>query len=347
MKRTFLFCFVASVIVSLLVGACSQTPATTVEPSVKTEVALPKMASIGTTPTGTVYYNVGVGLAVTLKKYTPMEVNVQAGPGPAAWLPLMQKGEIEMGLANGMDIWMARQGVEDYAKLGAFETRALQVGNGLVGTCSVRKSSPYRDLRDLKGKRVSFFPTGHAGTTIGIKAQLAFWGMSPNDVIEVPITNITEAAQNLIEGKVEACGTSVGSALMREMDNSIGVRTLPLSNDPEAVKKMQVVGPALYVSLVQPTVGVPEPMYLQTMDCTLVSAPQMSDDLAYTIVKVLWDNYEDLKQISSQLAEWSHERSVSKNITIPYHPGAIKFYKEKGVWTPEMQTLQEKLLAKK
>ncbi|MGI5883112.1 MAG: TAXI family TRAP transporter solute-binding subunit, partial [Dethiobacteria bacterium] len=63
------------------------------------------------------------------------------------------------------------------------------------------------------------------------------------------------------------------------------------------------------------------------------------------IVEAIWENNEELSGIHPRLKEWTIDRFVSEQATLPYHPGAIKFYKDKGVWTEEMDALQESLLS--
>ena len=70
----------------------------------------------------------------------------------------------------------------------------------------------------------------------------------------------------------------------------------------------------------------------------------MTDDVAYTLVKTWWDYSKELWPMHPQLRGWGPDLFVWKDAPVPYHPGAIKFYKEKGVWTPDMEDLQKRLL---
>lgn len=88
-------------------------------------------------------------------------------------------------------------------------------------------------------------------------------------------------------------------------------------------------------------------MYLWAYDIYLVSRAELPDDAVYQMVKALWENYKEFAPIHPLLKEWTPERFVSKEARIPYHPGAVKFYKERGAWTSEMEKLQTALLAEK
>ena len=67
--------------------------------------------------------------------------------------------------------------------------------------------------------------------------------------------------------------------------------------------------------------------------------------MAYLIVKTLLENQKELIAVHRDFEEWSAERAV-KNLGMPYHPGAVRYYKEKKVWTPEMEQLQQSLAGK-
>jgi TRAP-type uncharacterized transport system substrate-binding protein len=70
----------------------------------------------------------------------------------------------------------------------------------------------------------------------------------------------------------------------------------------------------------------------------------MPDEVAYTLVKAWWDHFKDLEPIHPQFRGWIPGIYVNKLATVPYHPGAIKFFKERGAWTSEHDKMQEKLL---
>ena len=68
------------------------------------------------------------------------------------------------------------------------------------------------------------------------------------------------------------------------------------------------------------------------------------DQVVIALLKAVWDNEAKLKPIHPTFREWTQARAASAEITIPYHPAAINFYREKGVWKTEMDQAQAKLL---
>jgi TRAP-type uncharacterized transport system substrate-binding protein len=77
----------------------------------------------------------------------------------------------------------------------------------------------------------------------------------------------------------------------------------------------------------------------------LVSRTDVTDDVIYAVVEALWNNYEELAAIHPMLVQWKPERFIDENAIVPYHDGAVRFYKEKGVWTDAMEARQQELLA--
>jgi TRAP-type uncharacterized transport system substrate-binding protein len=94
-------------------------------------------------------------------------------------------------------------------------------------------------------------------------------------------------------------------------------------------------------------VGVKEPVTLMAYNFYLVSSEKLSNETAYAIIKTLWEYDKELAPIHVRLKDWTRNRYVTTKATIPYHPGAIKFYKEIGAWGAEMDNLQQQLLRQK
>jgi TRAP-type uncharacterized transport system substrate-binding protein len=69
------------------------------------------------------------------------------------------------------------------------------------------------------------------------------------------------------------------------------------------------------------------------------------DQVVASVLRAIWDNVEKLAPLHPILKEWTRERAVDPDVTIPYHPGAVQFFKEKGVWFAKMDEAQKRLLA--
>jgi len=137
--------------------------------------------------------------------------------------------------------------------------------------------------------------------------------------------------------------------IIEELNAKKGARILPLDASAEAVKRVRNFFPGYPVSVTPGPgrTGVEKEQHLWAYDIYLIAREDLSDAAAYQVAKALWENYNELGTIHALLKKWIHEKFVTTEALVPYHPGALRFYKEKGIWTSEMEKLQEELLAKK
>jgi len=313
---------------------------------------LPSIVYIGTHPVGSFGNVAGSAVATVIGKHTPMKATVKAMAGPAAWYPLVVAGEVDLGVANNWDSEKGYLGESVYEKLSAgkgFPITLITIGIAYAGGLVVAADSGIFSYSDLKGKRVAGnIPT--PSLQLQTEAYVANGGVSWAEIKPVPVSSVAEGVKAVIEGRADASATiTIGMPIIDELHAKKGARILPFDTSPEAVRRTKEKFPG-YPIKVTPgpgRTGVEKEMYLWGYDIYLVGRKDLPDEAVYQIVKALWENYKDLAPIHALLKDWVPERFVSKEALVPYHPGAVKFYKEKGVWTPDMAKLQEALLAKK
>jgi TRAP-type uncharacterized transport system substrate-binding protein len=80
-------------------------------------------------------------------------------------------------------------------------------------------------------------------------------------------------------------------------------------------------------------------------DIYMVGHKGLSNELVTYSLKAIWDNIDKLPPLNPQFQEWTRERAVSSDVTIPYHPAAVQFFKEKNLWNTKMEETQKRLLA--
>jgi TRAP-type uncharacterized transport system substrate-binding protein len=90
--------------------------------------------------------------------------------------------------------------------------------------------------------------------------------------------------------------------------------------------------------------GIVEDTCTVAYDLYFGAGRQVPDAAVEAVLKGIWDNVDKLGPIHPVLQEWTRERAVDPDVTIPYHPGAVRFYRERGVWKPGMDQAQQKLL---
>jgi len=314
--------------------------------------ALPRYISIGTHPVGAYFNTVGTAAAKTISDHTKMKGIPKPMAGPTAWLPYMERGEIGLGVLNVWDAEKAYMGESIYKTLSrgkAFSVGLVCVTTQNLGGLVVAKDSGIKSYADLKGKRVGGnFPT--PSLQAQVNAYLANGNVKWSEVTPIPVNSVTEGVKVVMDGRADASGTiSLGTGAIAELDAKKGARILPINVSKEAVARTKKFHPGHPVK-VKPSpanVGILEEQYLWAYDIYLIAGNKVSEEAVYQITKALWENYKEFEKVHYLLKDWNQETFVTDDPAIPYHPGAIRFYKEKGLWTKQLDQLQQKLLQEK
>lgn len=313
---------------------------------------LPTILNIGTHPVGSFFNVVGTAVATVVGKHSPMKTTVKPMAGPSAWYPLITTQEIDLGVLNNWDAEKGYLGESTYNKLSGgkgFPVRLIAISvNNAIGLVVAGDSGIYK-YSDLKGKRVAGnLPT--PSLQLQTEGLLANGGVSWSEIIPIPVSSVAEGVKVVIEGRSDSSATcTIGMPITEELQAKKGARILPLDPSPEAVRRIKekFSGYPVKVTPGPGKTGVEKEQYLWAYDIYLIAREDLSDQAAYLVAKALWENYKDLGAIHALLKDWTTDKFVTKEALIPYHPGTIRFYKEKGVWTDEMARIQESLLAKK
>jgi TRAP transporter TAXI family solute receptor len=344
MKRPLILCGLALMVTLSLVGASS---------AVGKPAGLPKVLNLATMPPGMIVNAQSVGIADICSKYTPISIKVMPATNEMVWMPMTVTGEIDIGVASSLPIRQAYRGTfvfEGLAKkagVKGFPLRLIGGGSPLRVNFVVRGDDPAKKIPDLKGRRVVSFREG-THFDLYTKARLANGGLTLKDVKQVPAPNPIESARAVMEGRADSGDLAVGAPIATEAVAKVKARWLPMDPSPEAVKRMKKFCETAYVALVPGGVhiGVPEDQYLMHMDVIFVARDDISEAAIYEITKAVYEHNPELVK-KPGLFEWTTDKYLTKEPRLPYHPGAIKFYKEKGLWTKEMEEFQSAVLAEK
>ncbi len=339
MRRVFLV--LIACLIAFAVFGCTSQPAS--QPK-----ALPKSISYGSLPAPQSTYVVGVAQGSILKKHLGLDVNIEP-VGPAkAQMDRMRTKEVEVGHFDSFAVTQGYWGEGVFKDDGPQDIRLLQSGNYLGFAAVTRPDTGIKSITDLKGKRVhAIWPAAPALEVWG-KGVLGAYGMSYDDITSIKYSSTAEYAQEMIQRKVDAFfGNAKARGTMEEMDRAVGTLILPISHESRVVDFVRktlpsaspITFPKGYPGAKIDTTSIGLPMYFY-------ARADIDNELAYSIVKTLLDHYDELKLIEPTCEEWTLENAV-KSVAIPFHPGAIKYYQEKGVWTKELQDLQDRLLARK
>lgn len=290
---------------------------------------------IGTTKTGATS-QVTAAIAKIASQHGGMQMRTTPMAGTQKYIPAINAGSLEFGAANIMQTTWAVDGT--VLSKGRANPNLRMVSTLMqfrVGVITA-KDSGIKKVEDLKGKRM---PAGFKASPLFnelISAALATKGMSFGDVKKVPIAALVPSWKLLMESKVDAAFGAAGSGFMNRIAQARGgLHFVSLDNSADAVARMQKFAPGAEIKTVKPSkalTGVNGPTNLIHFDYMLFAGKGVSDDLVYRVTKSMYDNDKELAGSSPLWRSFSNKLMPKKQGNLQYHPGAIKLFKEKGVW---------------
>ncbi len=301
---------------------------------------------LGGNPQGSLLYSMSNAIGATVTKHSNLKVDVLP-QGATVFYPMMASQEVDFGMVNPMDVLAAAKGLPPYDKVTGgkgFPLQTLMLGSPIRLSLVTSKDSGVAKLEDLKGKRVvaNYGAFASAGKTA--LSVLANAGLGANDVNVVTVSSYPEGVRAVMEGRADAAVGSIGSGIVQELDAARGARILQIDPGSDAMGKTRKVGSAFVPMKVNKGLpGIEVDTWVIGYSIPIVARTDLDEDTAYEFVKAVWNHYSELKGIFRPLATWTPDRFASTEAVLPYHPGAIKFYKEAGVWTDEMEKHQAQL----
>lgn len=293
-----------------------------------------QVVSVVTTPAGSFTNSSGAAIAKVLIDHGKLRAIVQAQA--ANGLESVASGTGTFGLSNSFDTTFFVEGSRYYKDEGPHKTvRAVASLVPYRVGLFVRASSDIKSIADLRGKHVS---SGfNAQKTIGtiIEAHLANGGLTYADVQQVPAPNVVRAAEDFNSGKVDVLFFAIGSAAIKQAAATVGgLRILPLDTSPAALKRMEDVMPGAYTVHVEPAPnldGIAKPTDLIAFDMVMYTRADVAEDTIYRATKALYENKAALVATFPPFAQFDPKHMAKVVKDVPFHPGALKFYKEAGL----------------
>ncbi len=289
-----------------------------------------------TLPPGTLNYTTASAIAKVLKEKAGMNVLVQPTAGDQVIIPLVSRGEAEIGIANAPELHNAYEGKGAGGKL--TDLRLIGTAHTLLTAFFVRKDAPEKTIADLKGKRVT---TGYSAMRVIdtlTRAMLATGGLTEKDIKPVPVPNVVRSANDFVSGASDMFFFAFGAPKVREVDATVGgIRVLELDEKGmPAARKISKWGFLVPVKPGPIFVGVQKPMKVYAFDNVLFTNAKTPDAFVYKFLDTLVKNKPDLIAIQPVLRGFSAANAY-KQYEVPYHPGAIKYYKEHNLQQKALQ----------
>jgi uncharacterized protein len=293
---------------------------------------------MATSGQGTMTYSLGSAIAGLLGDREGMRAVVQPQSGTGVALPLVNSGELDIGFASAIEVGAAYAGEGEFRR----PNPELRIVGRLFVTrvgLLVRANSDIRSISDLRGRTVAygFSSTPHIQDTMD--ALLANGGLTAADVRTVRVPSLIRGADDLASGTVAATTFALGAAKVSEIHASAGgIRYLPLDDSEEAIARMQAVLPLTYLAAAEPgptLAGIDAPMMVMGYDYLIFAGPNVADEVVYRITRSIAENQSYLAESFANFQDLEPALMAEGDYGIPYHEGAIRYYREAGLWNRE------------
>jgi TRAP transporter TAXI family solute receptor len=289
--------------------------------------------SIATGGVAGVYYPLGGGLAQVITNHVPdVEVTAETGNASAANINLISGKEVSMALVQNDVAFRAVKGQKPF-KAPVSNLRMIASLYPEHVQCVTTKESGIKVISDLKGKRVSVGAPG-SGVADSLGAIFPVAGIKYSDM-KTDFLDFANTAERIQDGQLDAGFVLAGYPTAAIMSLAAQKDIDLVAFEPELLDKLVAVYPYFTKDVVPAGTynGVDHDTPTPAVIAVLVCDSGLSDDLVYNITKAIFDNLDELKPVHDKAKLISLDKAL-EGAAISVHPGAAKYYAEKGLKVP-------------
>jgi len=294
--------------------------------------------SIATGNTGGVYYPYGGGIAKVVSETMPrVEMTAEVTAASVDNLKLIQLGKVDIAFALADTLDDAIKGRGPFEKTGAVEARTLAILYPNYTHLATVEGNGIERIADLKGKVVSTGSAGSGTEVIALRVLRAA-GLDPDRDLRRQALSVNASADALKDDKIDAFFWSGGvpTASVLDLASSAGITAKLVPNDEVLPALQAAFGEALYHRLVMPKGSYPgqqADIAVVGVQNALVVDAGMDEELAYELTRTLFEKRSELAAIHPEARLLDPQRAITGS-PAEFHPGAIRYYQERGVWKP-------------
>jgi TRAP transporter TAXI family solute receptor len=292
---------------------------------------------LATGGTAGTYYPFGGAMSkIWNSKIKDMNVTAQTSGASAENVRLINKKEVELALVQTDTVDFAWNATESFKPKEGEKPNPLKGMSAIavlypeVVQVVVAADGPIKSFADLKGKKVGVGAPG-SGTEASYRQLLDIYGMKKEDV-NSQYLSFSESAEAFKDKHIDAfvvIGAVPTSAIM-DVATQNAIRILPISADilAKLTQKYAFLAPVKIPA--NSYKGQSEDVPSAAVNALLIAGNQLKDDMVYSLTKVLFENQPELASAHAKGKELNLQTAV-QGVSIPFHPGAVKYYKEKGL----------------
>jgi uncharacterized protein len=293
-----------------------------------------RFITIGTGGVTGVYYAVGGAICRLMNKdrqKTGIRCSVESTGGSVFNANAIKTGELDFGMAQSDIQYNATKGDGQFKGNADPDLRAVFSVHPEPFTVLARKDVGVSQFTDFKGKRFNVGNPG-SGTLSSMEELLKQMGWTKADFSLAAELKADEQGTALCDNKIDGFFYGVGhpSAAIQDPTTACGAKLIPLTG---AAVDALVKDHSYYAKATIPGgmyANNPNPTETYGVLATLVTSAKASDDTVYALVKAVFENFDEFKKLHPAFANLDPKKMVKDGLSAPLHPGAVKYYKEKG-----------------
>ena len=302
--------------------------------------------TIASNPAGTHVYAVAAGLAKTLQESLGRRATILPLTGSSVYLPMLERGEVELGLNTSIDGYLSYRGLPPYeAPMRNLRTLGMMFPLDIM--FMVRADSDLVRVEDLRGRRVVVTFRANVALEQLHRGILATGGLGVDDIDAMTVAGVPQAVAALQEGRADAVPIGLGTALGLQADAALPGGTRYLTMGANEARLFEIM-PGTRIVTVGPQsgmAGIDEAIRVSSVPDMLNTGVHVSDDDAYAMIRAIHERWEGLRAELPQLERMTATDLAPADNMHPYHPGAVRYYREIGLWTEAHEANQAALLA--
>jgi len=309
-------------------------------------IAARKQLNVATGFTGSSMHMFGTVLAKHLQKNLRVRVTAQPYIGPSVFIPLVNNGDVEMGLTSMVDGGTAYAGIGREANK---DLRAVARLWAMPFAFMTRKNSGIKTVSDLKGKKVVLKVTAAHAINLMAGAMLDAAGMTEDDIQVITVSGVGQGMEAVVEGNADASPGSLRMGVVRKADATVGIRVLDLEKENPGERFVSETAPGFgtYPVKAGEYPWVEEDKLIFAMDIYLMVPASLEAEEVERVLNVLHSEWPEMQKEFNGIASSELSDFVHPSQTFPYHEAAIDFYKNgkgKAVWDESAEQRNQKLL---
>ena len=280
----------------------------------------------GTMGEGTNSFNTASAIAKLMVETIGLEARIQPSGGTTDFLPELNAGDLDFGIANVLEAFQAFNGTGPWEGNAQTNIRIVAPVAPLRVAFFVAADSDINTIADLKGKRVTSQFSRIQTLSVIFPAVLANGGLTLADIVEVPVPHVVPGADAFLDGRADAFFFAVVPSKPAQVHASIPLKVIPFDTSDAAVKRMQDVFSLGVIGTVRPIPPLPfvtEPTPVMEYPNLMITASHVSNDVMTKLADGLAGGKEALGAAYAPLRAFNPDGIGKGDFGTPFHDGIV------------------------